>query len=76
MRTVGDQTEYNHQTRLQQKRTAIRFRHHRTVLTFLFLTTFVTGCESNQEISAPGAPDVEVTEVVRRDVPIYTEWVA
>jgi membrane fusion protein, multidrug efflux system len=78
MRTVCDQTEYNHQTRPGQKRTAIRpgFRHHRTILFLLLLTTFLTGCESKQEVSASGAPDVEVTEVVRRDVPIYTEWVA
>jgi membrane fusion protein, multidrug efflux system len=78
MRTVCDQTDYHRQARLGQKRTAIRpgFRHHRTILFFLFLTTFLAGCESKQEVSAPGAPDVEVTEVVRRDVPIYTEWVA
>jgi membrane fusion protein (multidrug efflux system) len=42
----------------------------------LFLTTFLTGCESKQEISAPGAPEVDVTEVARRDVPIFAEWVA
>jgi hypothetical protein len=77
MRTVFDQTECNHQTRPGHERTEIPgLRHHRTILTFLFLATFLTGCESKQEISAPGAPDVEVTEVVRRDVPIYTEWVA
>src|SRR5580700_2750256 len=77
MRTVFHQTECNHQTRPGHERTEIPgLRHHRTILTFLFLATFLTGCESKQEISAPGAPDVEVTEVVRRDVPIYTEWVA
>src|SRR5882762_133989 len=78
MRTVCDQTEYNHLTPPRQERTEIRpgFRYHRTILAFLFLATLLTGCESKPEISAPGAPDVEVTEVVRRDVPIYTEWVA
>jgi membrane fusion protein, multidrug efflux system len=78
MRTVCNPTGYKRQTRPGQKRTAIRpgFGHHRSILTFLFLTTLLTGCESKQEISAPGAPDVEVTGVVRRDVPIYTEWVA
>jgi len=78
MQTVCDQTDHSHQPRPWKRRTEIRpgFRHHTTILTFLFLTTFLTGCESKQEISAPGAPDVEVTEVVRRDVPIYTEWVA
>jgi membrane fusion protein (multidrug efflux system) len=78
MQTVCDQTDYNHQPRPWKKRTEIRpgFRHHTTILTFLFLTTFLTGCESKQEISTPGPPEVEVTEVVRRDVPIYAEWVA
>jgi membrane fusion protein (multidrug efflux system) len=78
MRTVCDQIENNRQTRTAQKPAAIRsgFRQHRTILTFLFLITFLTGCESKQEISASGAPEVDVTEVARRDVPIYTEWVA
>jgi membrane fusion protein (multidrug efflux system) len=78
MQTVCDQTDYNHQPRPWKKWTEIRpgFRHHTTILTFLFLATFLTGCESKQEISTPGPPEVEVTEVVRRDVPIYAEWVA
>jgi membrane fusion protein, multidrug efflux system len=78
MKTVRDQTDYNHQPRLWNKRTEVRpcFRHHTTVLALLFLTTFLTGCEGKQEISTPGPPEVEVTEVVRRDVPIYAEWVA
>src|SRR5580704_401431 len=78
MRASFDQTECNYQTRRGQGRIEIRpgFRHHRAILAFLFLATFLTGCKSKQEISAPGAPDVDVTEVVRRDVPIYAEWVA
>jgi membrane fusion protein (multidrug efflux system) len=78
MQTGCDQTEHNHQPRPWKRRTEIRpgFRHHTTILTFLFLTTFLTGCESKQEISTPGPPEVEVTEVVRRDVPIHAEWVA
>ena len=78
MQTVCDQTGYNHQPRPWSKWTEVRpgFRHHTTILIFLFLTTFLTGCESKQEISTPGPPEVEVTEVVRRDVPIYAEWVA
>jgi membrane fusion protein, multidrug efflux system len=78
MQTVCDQTDYNHQPRPWNKWTEVRpgFRHHTTILTLLFLTTFLTGCESEQEISTPGPPEVEVTEVARRDVPIYAEWVA
>ena len=77
MRTIWDQTEYNHQTHRGQERTEIAgLRSDRAILTFLFLATFLTGCGSKQEIGAPEAPVVEVTEVVRRDVPIYTEWVA
>ena len=77
MRTICDQTEYNHQTHRGQERTEIAgLRSDRAILTFLFLATFLTGCGSKQEIGAPEAPVVEVTEVVRRDVPIYTEWVA
>jgi membrane fusion protein, multidrug efflux system len=77
MRTICDRTEYNHQSHRGQERTEIPgLRSDRAVLTFLFLATFLTGCGSKQEIGAPEAPVVEVTEVVRRDVPIYTEWVA
>ena len=77
MRTIWDQTEYNHQTHRGQERTEIAgLRSDRAILTFLFLATFLTGCGSKQEIGAPEVPAVEVTEVVRRDVPIYTEWVA
>jgi|SRR5580692_5062659 membrane fusion protein (multidrug efflux system) len=77
MRTIYDQTEYNHQTRRGQERTEIPgLRSDRAILAFLLLVTFLTGCGSKQEIGAPEVPAVEVTEVVRRDVPIYTEWVA
>lgn len=77
MRTICDRTEYNHQGHRGQERTEIPgLRSDRAILTFLFLATFLTGCGSKQEIGAPEAPLVEVTEVVRRDVPIYTEWVA
>lgn len=33
------------------------------------------GCEKKEVVAAPGAPDVEVAEVVQRDVPISMEWV-
>jgi membrane fusion protein, multidrug efflux system len=34
-----------------------------------------TGCEKKQAVAAAGPPDVEVAEVVQRDVPISMEWV-
>ena len=36
---------------------------------------FCTGCEKKEVVAAAGPPDVEVVEVVQRDVPISREWV-
>jgi membrane fusion protein, multidrug efflux system len=46
-----------------------------SVLILLFLP-FPIGCTTKQEKPAMEPPVVKVTEVVRRDVPIYQEWVA
>jgi membrane fusion protein (multidrug efflux system) len=35
-----------------------------------------TGCEEKEAAPPPTHPEVEVTDVVQRDVPIYQEWVA
>jgi membrane fusion protein (multidrug efflux system) len=35
----------------------------------------VSGCGKEQKAQAPPPPTVEVTEVVQKDVPIYSEWV-
>jgi membrane fusion protein (multidrug efflux system) len=35
-----------------------------------------TGCEKKEAAPPPTPPEVEVTGVVQRDVPIYQEWVA
>jgi membrane fusion protein (multidrug efflux system) len=35
-----------------------------------------TGCEEKEKAPPPSPPEVEVTDVVQRDVPIYQEWVA
>jgi len=42
----------------------------------LFLTLVVAGCEKKEAVSPPMPPEVQVTGVVERDVPIYQEWVA
>ena len=36
----------------------------------------LSSCTSTQANPAPAPPTVEVTEVVQKDVPIYSEWVA
>jgi RND family efflux transporter MFP subunit len=36
----------------------------------------LTGCEAQKAAPAPPPPDVIVTPVVQKDVPIYNEWVA
>jgi membrane fusion protein, multidrug efflux system len=42
----------------------------------LLLTTFLLGCKEKEQAPAPEPPEVEVTEVTQRNVPIYMEWVA
>ncbi len=36
----------------------------------------LTGCETKEARPAAGPPEVDVIDVVQRDVPIYEEWVA
>jgi membrane fusion protein, multidrug efflux system len=35
----------------------------------------VAGCGKEQKAAAPPPPAVEVSDVIRKDVPVYTEWV-
>jgi membrane fusion protein (multidrug efflux system) len=42
----------------------------------LFFGLAITACEKKEEAPKPGPPEVRVTEVVQKDVPIYIEWVA
>jgi membrane fusion protein (multidrug efflux system) len=48
----------------------------RYFLAALLLTTLLIGCKEKEQAPAPEPPEVEVTEVSQRDVPIYMEWVA
>jgi membrane fusion protein (multidrug efflux system) len=41
-----------------------------------FLLLSITGCEKKEAPSPPPPPEVEVTNVVEQNVPIYQEWVA
>jgi membrane fusion protein (multidrug efflux system) len=52
------------------------FERYTGVLILLLLSQFLIGCTTKQEKPAMKPPVVKVTEVVRRDVPIYQEWVA
>jgi membrane fusion protein (multidrug efflux system) len=45
-------------------------------LTAALLSIYLLGCKARQEPPQPGPPEVEVTEVTQRNVPIYREWVA
>ena len=47
-----------------------------TLLILLVITLLLAGCGKKQEQAALGPPEVDVTEVVQQDVPIYQEWVA
>jgi membrane fusion protein (multidrug efflux system) len=48
-----------------------------SIVSGLCLTLLVlTGCETKEARPQMGPPEVEVTEIVQQDVPIYEEWVA
>ena len=42
----------------------------------LLLTTCLIGCKKQEEAAPPAPPEVEVTEVTQRNVPVFREWVA
>ena len=45
-----------------------------TLGAFLFVS--LVGCAKKEEAPKPGPPEVQVTEAVQQDVPLYQEWVA
>ena len=45
-------------------------------ITVLICLSLFLGCARKQSNASAGAPEVLVTEVTRRDVPIIEEWVA
>src|SRR5664279_1228458 len=56
-------------------------RHHRlqnaTALGVCLITLLLfAGCEKKEERPQAGPPEVEVTDVVQKDIPIFEEWVA
>jgi len=46
------------------------------LFTILLSAALLNGCREKQETPLPGPPEVEVTEVVQQNVPVYHEWVA
>jgi membrane fusion protein, multidrug efflux system len=52
------------------------FEHSKRILVLLLLTQPLIGCKEKQVSGPIAPPDVQITEVVQRDVPIYQEWVA
>jgi membrane fusion protein, multidrug efflux system len=46
------------------------------LFTILVSVTFLNGCREKEEAPRPSPPEVEVTEAVQRNVPVYNEWVA
>ena len=46
------------------------------ILGFLLLALLVIGCQKKEVPPEAGPPDVQVTDVIQRDVPVYQEWVA
>jgi membrane fusion protein, multidrug efflux system len=47
-----------------------------TIIVGAFLLLSVAGCQEKEEAPKPMPPDVEVTDVVQRNVPNFQEWVA
>lgn len=43
---------------------------------FALLLVPLIGCEEKKEVAKPGPPEVFVTEVAQKDVPVVHEWVA
>jgi membrane fusion protein (multidrug efflux system) len=78
--------------RLDSRREALRIRNARpcketslpqrwvhqstTILTFLVMAVLFAGCNKKEAHPVAEAPEVEVTEVIAQDVPIYQEWVS
>jgi RND family efflux transporter MFP subunit len=62
---------------MRQKRSVIgRIQFGAAISACAALSFALMGCEAQKAAPAPPPPDVVVTPVVQKDVPIYNEWVA
>ncbi len=47
-----------------------------SVLMIVGATLLLSGCKKGQGREVPPPPTVEVVEVIRKDVPVFSEWIA
>jgi membrane fusion protein, multidrug efflux system len=47
-----------------------------TIIAAVTVLFGITGCKKAQTKEAPSSPTVEVASVIKKDVPLYTEWTA
>ena len=40
-----------------------------------FVIASVAGCEKGEKAGPPGPPEVQVVDVIQKDVPVYKEWI-
>jgi membrane fusion protein (multidrug efflux system) len=52
------------------------FQRPKSILGALLVVTFLSGCKTKEVAPEAGPPEVQVTEVVQRNVPVYQDWVA
>ncbi len=47
-----------------------------SLLAIFGITVLLSGCKRSQTTETPPPPTVEVAEVIKKDVPVYSEWTA
>ena len=54
------------------------FRHGSALIVMVFgaALLFMSGCKKEEKAEASLPPTVEVTDVIQKDVPVYSEWIA
>jgi len=60
------------------KNRGVGFRHASVLMIMLFGATLLllSGCKKGQGRETSSPPTVEVVEVIKKDVPVYSEWIA
>ncbi len=60
------------------KKRKVNFRQVSVLIVLVFGTTLLllSGCKKGQGRETPSPPTVEVIEVIKKDVPVYSEWIA
>jgi membrane fusion protein, multidrug efflux system len=79
MRTEAEQKDSRSQTSAREldQRPVFRNSLRISAVSWLCLMLLVlAGCETKEARPEAGPPEVEITEVMQKDVPVYEEWVA